>query len=194
MDTILSKPLKTSNKRFNRNDKLFIPLIFITSILFSALFLSNINLQNQNNNSNNDNITITGHLEIYKDGILVVDKKNVITNVLLNLMRDEIHNSSYTDDNKFEYIAIGNLTGGGATSTTLENELNRTIGVFSKPGNYQSKLGALFTFSEQQNITESGVFNDSSNGILFNYQSFLQISCGTTTQLQVYWTFTYSSG
>lgn len=153
----------------------------------------------------NDGLGLSGHLDIFEvyhintylwngyiDTIKIqrVNIDNVIVNNFLNIIREQIHNIS-APDYKFNYVAIGNSSGGGASSTALVSEYNRTIGTYSEPSNYVARLTCTFTFGENANITESGCFNATSSGILMNYQDFAQISCTSATELEVRWSFTY---
>lgn len=142
----------------------------------------------------NDDFKITGEIEFYKNDMLQLNAPipNTITNIWKNTVRDYISNTSASGiTSTFDYIAIGTGSGGGAGSTTLASETNRTQGTYTEPANYQFRVTSEFnnwnfTFA----ITEAGCLNASSSGILFNYQDFgaVNVASGDNLTVQITWT------
>jgi hypothetical protein len=112
----------------------------------------------------------TIYMRIYRDGVLLNEEAhhNVITNAARSALRGHIGDSAL---NVWNYIAIGNSTGGGVGSTTLVEEYSRYQGVYATVGSYNFTITFTWTAGNfsGQTITEVGVFNDPSAGTMLNY-------------------------
>ncbi len=95
----------------------------------------------------------------------------------------------------FTYIAVGTgVTGAAAGDTTLETEtaasgLSRAAGSASRSTtdvtNDTAELTKTFTVTGTVAVTESGVLNASSNGVLLNRQVFSAVNVVSGDSLQV---------
>lgn len=112
----------------------------------------------------------TIYMTIYRSGVFVSSEAyhNVITNAARAALRGHIGNSTLA---VWNYLAIGTGSGGGVGSTTLETEFSRYLGEFTLVGSYNFTISFTWTPSNfsGQTITECGVFNDATTGILLNY-------------------------
>lgn len=125
---------------------------------------------------------------------------NVMTTVGLNWIRRMIADQTYVNNNATtnasHYIAIGEGSGGGVGSTTLQTEYARAIGTFAMPSATNWTLTYTWgagNFSAET-ITEAGCFDESAadSGILLNYQDFTGIPLGASDSLQVQFEFDVS--
>ena len=109
-------------------------------------------------------------MRVYRSGFLLSEEAyhNVITNAARSALRGHIADSTIA---VWNYMAIGNGTGGGVGSTTLVDEYSRYQGTYATVGSYNFTL--TFTWTEGnfsgQTITEFAVFNDASAGTMMNY-------------------------
>lgn len=106
----------------------------------------------------------------YRGGVFLSSESyhNVITNAARSALRGHIGNSTLA---VWRYLAIGTGSGGGASSTTLVTEFSRYQGTYAIVGSYNFTITFTWTpgnFSGQT-ITEVGVLNDATVGILLNY-------------------------
>lgn len=138
---------------------------------------------------------ITGRFRIFKNGELVVDKENLITNVGLA----EMSGLLLTDigGTAFDYIAIGEgVTAANATDTTLETESMREAGtgtqVTTSVANDTAHLESTFNIITTLAITESGILNAASNGDLLNRQTFAAVNVVNTDTLIIKWDIEFS--
>jgi hypothetical protein len=129
---------------------------------------------------------------------LAVYIHNVMTTVGLNWIRDMLANqtTATASDNTSHYIAIGEGSGGGVGSTTLQNEFTRAIGTYAEPSATNWTLTYTWgagNFSAET-ITEAGCFDYSAAdaGTLLNYQDFTGIPLGASDSLQVQFEFDVS--
>jgi len=136
---------------------------------------------------------IIGNVKIYvlkgNKWIKKVDKKNVITNVGLSQAIKLIFG---VDTNVFKYIAIGTgTTTPSENDTQLENEIQR----FSASAEYfdphNVKLTAVGVVNQDANITEAGVFNSESNGVMLARQVFEAVSVSSGDPIKVVWEFSF---
>lgn len=112
------------------------------------------------------------YMRIYRSGFLLSEEihHNVITNAARAALRGHIASSALA---VWHYLAIGNSTGGDATSTTLVEEYSRYAADYATVGSYNFTL--TFTWTEGNftaagvTITELGVFNDATVGTMLNY-------------------------
>lgn len=125
-----------------------------------------------------------------KDGKLKQfrDLYNTVTTAGKNGIADQILASPSL--NKPTYMAIGTGTGG---TTTLNTELDRNIltsktrssAVVTMQGDWAAGDGTGA-------ITEAGIFDASSSGNMWTYQSFSVINKGASDTLSIVWTLTIS--
>lgn len=129
----------------------------------------------------------TIYMRVYRSGVLLSEESyhNVITDAGRSALRGHIADSTV---NVWKYMAIGTSTGGGASSTTLENEYSRYAGVYATVGSFNFTLTFTWTAGNfsGQTITEFGVFNDPTTGTILNYDdSFSRGPLTGTDSLQV---------
>ena len=122
---------------------------------------------------------------------------NVLTTVGLNACRWMISGVPGTNLN-FTGIAIGTGSGGGVGSTALLAEIFRASATFDNitpvAGNWTlTKTWPAGTFSGQL-VTEAGVFNWATGGILLNYQDFSAITLTAADSLEVEFEFMIAQG
>jgi hypothetical protein len=110
---------------------------------------------------------------------------NVITNAALTALRPYI---SDTPGNPFLYIAVGTGSGGGAGSTQLQTQYStRGLGTYSVVSAYVFKVVYTFTagFFSDTTITETGLFDASTSGTMFNYHDFTGIFLSSADSLEM---------
>jgi hypothetical protein len=110
------------------------------------------------------------YMRTYRDGFLLSEEAyhNVITNAVRAALRGHIADSALA---VWKYLAIGTGSGGGTASTTLETEFSRYQGTYATVGSYNFTISFTWTpgnFSGET-ITECGVFNDATVGVMLNY-------------------------
>lgn len=133
-----------------------------------------------------DNWGAVYHIAVIRDGVVIYEKAvhNLIPNAGRAALRGHIGNDTLA---VWNYIAIGTGTGGGAGSTTLQTEVFRALGAFALAGSYNwtiSKTWPASTFGGES-ITEMGVFNDPTIGIMLSYQDDFSRTLEETDALQV---------
>jgi len=114
-----------------------------------------------------DEINVKGHLKIYKNGNLIVDKDNLIVNTGLTLIASRLNSNT---NNIISHLAIGNdNTTPSKTQTTLISEQ------FRKAITSTTYSGWVVTFITNIDYNEAnfvwkelGLFNASSSGIMLN--------------------------
>jgi len=156
----------------------------------------------------NDKLNITGIVE-YKvtraDG--TVETKTV-TNQIQNLGLAAIASLIASDNPQtstaFDYIAVGTGTGQGVADTTLASEIT-TAGGERRGGenvtassqtttitNDTIQFQTTFTFTGTFAVTEAGILNAASAGVLLAYQDFSVINVSDGDSLQVTWKISLS--
>lgn len=103
----------------------------------------------------------------------------------------------------FTYIALGTgTTAAAATDTALEAEITTNGGeraaatpslVTTTVANDTAQLQKTFTFTGSLAITESGVLNAASTGVLLARQVFSTINVANLDSLQITWKFAHST-
>ncbi|MBC7128394.1 MAG: hypothetical protein H5T45_01515 [Thermoplasmatales archaeon] len=144
-------------------------------------------------NNINENIKLKGQFNIkhIRDGKVIDERTydNIIVNggkaAVAGLILNDV-----TGIDKFDYIAIGTgTTEENATQTALVNEVMRTNATGSRVTTTvtddTAQLVATFNFSSSYAITEAGVFNASSNGIMLCRKVFSAINVGNGDALQI---------
>lgn len=121
---------------------------------------------------------------------------NVMCTAGLNWIRDMLANqtTATSSDNTSHYIAIGTGSGGGAGSSALQSEFDRQIGTYAEPvaGNWTLTYTWTAGSFDSDTISEAGCINDSSGGVLLNYQDFTGILLNSGDSLQVQFEFQVS--
>lgn len=138
----------------------------------------------------------------YKNGEFVWAEHNVITNVGVNASRHHLCDQTWVNNNAttnaFRWLAIGEGSGGDATSTALVTEFDRQIATFALVSGVNGNFTMTYTWSAGsfagETITEAGMLNAAASGILLNYQDFTGITLQATDSLQVEFMFQISSG
>ena len=133
-----------------------------------------------------------GQVDVLKNGQLMVSDHNIITNIFRNTVRDHIWNNSASIAT-WRYLAIGNGTGGTASSTTLVDEQDREISTYSEPAGYQARHVYTFSFAGDLTISETGIFNDATTGVMCNYINFTGIPVTSADTLEVRITYTLNN-
>lgn len=128
----------------------------------------------------------TIYMNVYREGVLISSEAhhNVITNAGRTALRGHIGDTAVA---VWDYIAIGNSTGGDAASTTLVNELFRAQGTYATAGSYNFTITyewAAGTFNGET-ITETGVLNAAAAGTLLNYDDNFSRTLESTDSLEV---------
>jgi len=132
-----------------------------------------------------ETIGLRGELEIVLfDKYGNVKDRRHLKNLIVNVGKAQVAgliNGSATGT--FQYIAIGTgTTAPAATDTALQNETHRALAdtidrVTTSVTNDTARLSKLFSgYSGSESITESGVFNASTGGIMLNRQTFAAVN------------------
>lgn len=112
----------------------------------------------------------TIYMNVYRGDVLLSSEAhhNLIPDAARSALRGHIADSALAEWN---YLAIGTSTGGGASSTTLENEYERYVAVYATVGSFNFSLTLTFTAGNfsGQTITEYGIFNDPTTGTILSY-------------------------
>jgi hypothetical protein len=121
--------------------------------------------------------------------------RNIVTNAGLAGIASRINGAG--SEAIFNYIAIGTgATAAAAGDTTLQTEIASGGGsraaatasrVTTSTTNDTARLVYTFTFSSSFAITESGVLNASSSGVLLCRQTFSAINVANGDSLQLTW-------
>jgi len=127
---------------------------------------------------------------IKEDGTRIEALKihNAMTALGLDYICEQVSGTQGAD---MLYIAIGEGTGG---TTALNNEAFRALGTYTKGATGVFTVDYTWTAGTftAETITESGVLNAASVGVLFNYQTFTGIPLTSTDSLAVEFEFTFS--
>lgn len=128
----------------------------------------------------------TYYVTVIRDGEVIYENSahNMITNAGRMALRGHIANITLA---VWEYVAIGTGSGGGVASTTLEVEAFRALGLYELVGSYNFTLTVIWpegTFNGEV-ITEYGVFNDPTTGILLSYQDDFSRTLESTDAFRV---------
>ena len=112
-------------------------------------------------------IKVVGKLEIFEDGVKVLEKNNLVVNGGLSHICDRLKNATET---VMGYTAVGtDSTAVVATDTTLGAELDRNAAASITAGVGTFIMETLFTSSEAQGVwREVAMFNAASVGTMFN--------------------------
>ncbi len=133
-------------------------------------------------------LSCRGWVELYKNGKLVRRIPNRVVNTGLALTSLLLTGSGTAPG----YIAIGKgTTAPTATDTALENEYARGVATRTRGTTSVENDTAIyereFAFTESAAITESGLFNASTSGTMFNRATFSAVSLQNGDHLLVRW-------
>lgn len=126
-------------------------------------------------------------------GLYVVAADNLIVNAGYDFISDAIGNGS-TRPGVMNRIAVGTGTTAAAVAqTALITELNRQTATFSKPTTTQFRFEATFAAGVATGaLTEAGVFNAASAGVMLDRVVFSVVNKGALDSLVQRFTFTMS--
>ena len=113
------------------------------------------------------NLKVEGKIEIFEEGKLVLEKKNLVVNNGLSWICDRMKDDTVT---YLDYIAVGtDATVVAASDTALITELERKQSTNKTAGVGSFIIDALFSGSEAQGIwKEAGIFTAASSGTMFD--------------------------
>ena len=127
---------------------------------------------------------------IKEDGTRIEALKihNAMTSLGLDYICSQVSGTQGAD---MLYIAIGEGVGG---TTALTTESFRALGTYTKGTTGVFTVDYTWTAGTftAEDITEAGVLNAASTGVLFNYQTFTAIPLTATDSLAVEFEFTFS--
>ena len=145
-----------------------------------------------------ENVGLTGHIDIlhFREGELIDERH--IKNVITNTGKAEVAGLINGDTTgPFTYIAIGTgTTAADATDTALESEISsgggeRTSATCSRTTtdttDDTAQLVATFNFTSSFAVTETGVFDAASDGIMLCRQTFSALNVQSGDSLQITW-------
>lgn len=190
-------------KRYKLIAMLFVAVIFASTVSTGMAF-SNMNalqrsLDEQMALNNQDN-GVGASVYWYKNGQFVYAEHNLVCYLGLNttahLIGDQTWVNSNATTNSFHWIAIGTGSGQAAGDNVLASESFRASGTFAVVTSVNGNWTITYTWTagtfSGEVITESGVFNDATTGIMLNYQDFTGITLQSGDSLQVQFMFQVS--
>lgn len=139
---------------------------------------------------------VYGHVKAYLDGKLVIDQKNLITNVGVARIAGLLCGLS---SDYARYIALGTgdspadvgdialeteVSAGGAGRTEVDAELTTTT-----IENDTMSVQATFNLTAALELTEMGLFDADEEGTLFSRITFATVSASDGQTLVVTWTY-----
>lgn len=121
---------------------------------------------------------------------LVREEKNLVVNAGLDFTAEGAF-YIHTNLPSMKYIAIGtSTTAPAAGQTTLVSEIQReedgAKGTGGTPGTFYHH-SPMFTFDSSTDVTEAGMFNESTGGVMFARVTFTAITCSPTKGLKIEW-------
>lgn len=130
--------------------------------------------------------------------------KRLVTNAFLNYLRDDLNNATGAADvSTFKYHecgtgvaaeAAGDTALGTPCTTALNPDSTRAVGSQVGSTNYvYSSVGTL-TFDATAAVTEHGLFNATTTGILMDRTVFSAINVASGDSIQFTYTLTMSGG
>ncbi len=143
-----------------------------------------------------ENLKMKTNVKIIKNGEVVVQTHNLIVNTglaqIAGLLLTDVSGTA------FDYIAIGTgTTAVNAADTTLETEVMRVAGTGTRKTsvatNDTASLSSTFTIDGTYAITEAGIFNASSLGVLLNHVTFDAINVVLNDTLTIVWDITFAN-
>ncbi len=140
----------------------------------------------------NESIRLPTNLEmvLFDEHGNVKEKRNVHNLICTVGKRKLLASASPETMNQFAYIAIGTgTTAASASDTALQTEIARNIATVSNPD--ADHLQIQYTFPAGTGtgaITEAGIFDASTGGIILAHQVFAVINKGASDPFQMTWT------
>jgi hypothetical protein len=134
-------------------------------------------------------IPVRGDVQIFKDGKLLLEKKNLIVTVGKTFLADAFLGAA---GNAFNYVGVGTGTASPAiTDTALSAEIARVAFTSVTQVDNVITTSTAFTAGVATGTwAEAGIFNDSSAGTLFSRVTFSSISKGALDSVVVNWVIT----
>lgn len=143
-----------------------------------------------------DGIKVIGHIKVWKNGVLIEDRPNIVTTVGKNALASLL-NSASAGTTFATHIGFGtSATAVAVGDTTLGTELvigsngyNRVAVARSNPsGNTIRYTGTLSGVTNNPTIQEVGLLNASSAGSLIAHQLTGAVNlAGTSDSLAIQW-------
>lgn len=143
------------------------------------------------NEPNSRDIRVYDNVKVFVNGMLVYEGHNQIQNdgrtTICHYLAEQAWVNSNATTNAWHWIAIGTGSGQGVSANTLATEFDRQIGTDAYPSAYNFTITYTWTAGafDGDTISECGLFNAASGGIMFNYHDFTGITLQTTDSLQV---------
>ena len=140
-------------------------------------------------------VKMKGRFTILKNGVVVRQVENLITNAgfaaMSGLLLVDISETA------FDYIAIGTgTTAANVADTTLETESMREAGTGTQTTttvtNDTAHLESTFNITSTLAITESGILNAASSGIMLNRTVFSAVNVINGDTIVIKWDITFS--
>lgn len=140
-------------------------------------------------------LSVLGSLKIYKNGHLERDVKNLVVDTGLEWIASRLIDTGTPD--QMSHLAIGTgTTAPSASDTDLE-----TVSSPRKAFESISTLGAQVEYSANFDgatysgaITEAGLFNALSSGIMLSRVTFSPVTISSGDALNITWTLTFANG
>lgn len=119
--------------------------------------------------------------------------KNVVVTVGKNFLANYLTPGNHTDE-FMNYVGLGTGTNAAtASDTDLQTPLpTRVAGTISSATNVWTNTASFGAGINTGNISESGLFSDSTLGTMFARQTFVAIPKSSLDTLEVTWQITFS--
>ena len=145
-----------------------------------------------------ERLGMKGRITIIKNGEVVVKQNNLIVNTGLAEMAGLLLTDTSGSVTTYDYIGIGTgTTTATATDTTLETESMREQGTGTRTTttvtNDTAHLEATFNITSTLAITESGMFNAASSGVMLNRTTFSAVNLNNGDVVVVKWDISFAS-
>lgn len=157
----------------------------------------------------NENLKVRGIVSYVlrdKDGNIKEERvvQNQIQNLGLAAFASLIATDNPQSSDTFDWIGIGSGSGQAVTDTTLDTEITTNGGQrrggadvtatseTTNVANDTVQFVTVFNFTGSLAITEAGIFNASTNGVMCAYQDFGVINVANGDNLQITWKIVFS--
>ncbi|MGB9759884.1 MAG: hypothetical protein ACPLZG_08690 [Thermoproteota archaeon] len=140
-----------------------------------------------------DNLKLKGILRVehYRNGKKIDER--LVENLIVDVGKSQVAGligAVVTD--AFGYVAVGTgTTSPASTDTALGSEVMRVAStntrVTTNTTNDTLQLQAIFNFTESYSITEAGIFNASSGGVMLARQTFGAINVVSGDSIVITW-------
>jgi len=139
----------------------------------------------------NEGLKITGRIQIFEEGKLVLEEDNLVVNGGLAFLADRMKDDSVS---YMDYIAVGdNSTTVVASDSALYSELDRNQATNKTAGATTFEIETLFNPSEAVGTwREAAIFNGSVAGVMFNRVNINYTKGATNTTIKFTITFANS--